>query len=141
MPPSVATVEEILKLKNYNLRDVKIVLIGAGFLIGKPVGFWFQNRVAEITVFDEHVKDLKEKLGDADIVVSGAGRAGLFSAKHLKEGALVIDFGFNKEEGKIAGDFDPVGAEERNISYTKTPGGTGPILVAKLYENFYALNA
>ena len=148
-PPSVATVEEILQHEHRDLsdkpgalRELKAVVIGAGFLIGKPVGFWLQNRVAELVVLDVSVKNVHDKLSDADIVIAGAGHAGLFNAQHLKPGAVVIDFGFNRNaEGKIIGDFDPSGAEEKNIHYTKTPGGTGPVLVAKLFENFYALNS
>jgi methylenetetrahydrofolate dehydrogenase (NADP+)/methenyltetrahydrofolate cyclohydrolase len=156
-PPSVATVEEILQREIISgvsssghrdapvapgaLRELKAVVIGAGFLIGKPVGFWLQNRVAELVVLDASVKNIHEKLGDADIVIAGAGHAGLFNASHLKKGAIVIDFGFNRNtDGRIIGDFDPSGADEKNIRYTKTPGGTGPVLVAKLYENFYKLN-
>jgi len=149
VPPSVATVEEILQSEHRDLasapgalRELKAVVIGAGFLIGKPVGFWLQNRVAELVVLDASVKNIHEKLGDADIVIAGAGHAGLFDAQHLKPGAIVIDFGFNRSpEGKIVGNFDPAGAEEKNIHYTKTPGGTGPVLVAKLFENFYKLNS
>ena len=140
-PPSVAAVEEILKLEHRNLRDLKVVMVGAGFLIGKPIGFWLQNKVSELVVLDATVKNLHAKLSDADIVISGTGQANLFSAKHLPEGAVVIDFGFNHVNGKITGDFDPTGAEEKNIHYTKTPGGTGPVLVAKLFENFYKLNS
>lgn len=139
-PPSVGTVEEILKIHRPNLRETTAAVIGAGFLIGKPVGFSLQNRVGELMVFDTSVKDLQEKLGDADVVVSGAGQPHLFAAKHLKTGALVIDFGFNRVDSKTVGDFDPSGADEKNIIYTPTPGGTGPILVAKLFENFYHLN-
>lgn len=141
IPPSAATVEEILKLEKRDLRDLTVVMVGAGFLIGKPVGFWLQNRVGELVVVDNTVKDVHARLSEADIVISGAGQPGLFSAKHLKEGAVVIDFGFSRgADGKIAGDFDPSGAEEKNVHYTKTPGGTGPVLVAKLFENFYKLN-
>ena len=142
-PPSVAAVEEIIKreLKG-DLRSLKAVVVGAGFLIGKPVGFWLQNRVGELVVLDADVRDIHSRLGDADIVVSGAGKAHLFGAEHLKSGVLVIDFGFNRdEEGRVVGDFDPAGADEKDIRYTKTPGGTGPLLVAKLYENFYTLNS
>ncbi|HEY5220858.1 MAG TPA: bifunctional 5,10-methylenetetrahydrofolate dehydrogenase/5,10-methenyltetrahydrofolate cyclohydrolase [Candidatus Paceibacterota bacterium] len=147
-PPSVATVEEILRREHRELadepgalRDLKAVVIGAGFLIGKPVGFWLQNRVAELVVLDASVKNIHNKLGDADIVISGAGHANLFSTHHLKEGAIVIDFGFNRTtDGKSTGDFDPAGVDEKNIRYTKTPGGTGPVLVAKLFENFCTLN-
>lgn len=141
-PPSVATVEEILEREHHgSLRELKAVVIGAGFLIGKPVGFWLQNRVAELVVLDASVKNIHDKLGDADIVIAGAGHANLFGAHHLKEGAIVIDFGFNRTtDEKNVGDFDPAGADEKGIRYTKTPGGTGPILVAKLFENFHRLN-
>lgn len=141
MPPSASAVEEILKTEKRNLRDLTVVMVGAGFLIGKPVGFWLQNRVAELIVLDATVKDLHARLREADIVISGAGAPGLFKAEQLKEGTVVIDFGFSRgPEGKIAGDFDPTGADAKNIHYTKTPGGTGPVLVAKLFENFYILN-
>jgi len=144
-PPSVAAVEEILKCERRDLsllREMKAVVIGAGFLIGKPVGFWLQSRVAELVVLDASVKNIHDKLGDADIVIAGAGHAGLFSAEHVKADAIIIDFGFNHSaEGKVVGDFDPSGADRKNIYYTKTPGGTGPILVAKLFENFYTLNS
>lgn len=143
-PPSVETVAEILKLEKRNLRDLTVVMVGAGFLIGKPVGFWLQNRVAELTVLDITVKDIHSHLKDADIVISGVGQSGLFSAGHLKKGAMVIDFGFSRlggPEGKIVGDFDPSAAEDKDILYTRTPGGTGPVLVAKLFENFYKLSA
>ena len=122
------------------LRALKAVVVGAGFLIGTPVGFWLQNRVGELVMLDATVRDVHAKLGDADIVVSGAGHAGLFGAAHLKEGAVVIDFGFSRDSaGAIAGDFDHARADEKGIHYTKTPGGTGPVLVAELYANFYTL--
>ena len=161
-PPSVETVAEVLKYhfgpasieikgdkENQSLRDKKFVLIGAGFLIGKPVGFWLQNRAGEVTILDSSIKDVRKKISDADVVVCGTSQAGLFSASDLREGALVIDFGFSKKDEKITGDFNPSassgqvhdGAEEKNIAYTKTPGGTGPILVAELYENFFKLNS
>jgi methylenetetrahydrofolate dehydrogenase (NADP+)/methenyltetrahydrofolate cyclohydrolase len=140
-PPSVGTVEEILKLEHRDLRELKAVMVGAGFLIGKPVGFWLQNRIAELVVLDVNIKDVPTRLSDADIIISGTGQAHLFSAANLKEGSVVIDFGYNRIDGKIAGDFDASEAEAKNIDYTKTPGGTGPILVAKLFENFYTLNS
>lgn len=141
VPPSVAVVEEILKREHCPLRELKVVVVGAGFLVGKPIGFWLQNRVAELTVLDSKVKDIKAHLRDADVVISGVGKAHLFSARDLKDNAVVMDFGWDRFEGKISGDFDPTGVEEKNISYTPTPGGTGPVLVAKLLENFYILHS
>ncbi len=143
VPPAAGTVAEILKLEKRDLRGLKVAMVGAGFLIGKPVGFWLQDKVAELVVLDSKVKDLPAELADADIVISGAGQPGLFSAKQIKEGAVVIDFGFSRADGpngRIMGDFDPAGADAKRVDYTKTPGGTGPVLVAKLFENFYTLN-
>jgi len=148
-PPAVETLEEIFNfamkdeggLRGKTMRDLRVVLIGAGFLIGKPLGFWLQNRVGELTVLDNTVKDVHRLLGEADVVVSGTGVAGLFSVDDLKDGAVVIDFGYSRKDGKICGDFLVSGeVKEKNIFYTPTPGGTGPILVAKLYENFWKLN-
>ena len=147
-PLSVMVVEEILKRQivdgglKKNLSECKAIVIGAGFLIGTPVGRWLQDRVGELVTFDITTENVHEKLRDADIVISGAGHAHLFSAEYLKDGAIVIDFGFSRNnEGKIVGDFDSTGANEKNIYYTPTPGGTGPMVIAKLFENFYTLNS
>ncbi len=161
VPPAVATVEVILsaiggsasggKLEHRDLRELTVAVIGAGFLIGRPIGFYLQSRVAELMVFDSKSKNLHERLRGADIVISGAGVPNLFSAKHLANNTIVIDFGYGRpstssgQAGKMCGDFDPSDMPEaisdKQISYTKTPGGTGPILVAELYENFYKLNS
>ena len=154
VPPSVGAVEEILTLQDRALRELKVVVIGAGFLIGKPIGFWLQNRVAELSVLDSRVTDLRSHLHGADVVVSGAGQANLFSPDDLKDGALVIDFGWNPSTHsinsgpagpRVVGDFavdrEAESYKLKAISYTPMPGGTGPILVAKLFENFYILNS
>lgn len=144
VPPSATVVEEILQREHRDLRALKAVVVGAGFLIGKPVGFWLQNKVAKLTMLDVDVKNIPEAMADADLIVSGAGHAHLFGPEDLKPRAVVIDFGFNRNaEGKIVGDFNSDmghGTWDMDIDYTPTPGGTGPILVAKLFENFYELN-
>ncbi|MDP3953294.1 MAG: bifunctional methylenetetrahydrofolate dehydrogenase/methenyltetrahydrofolate cyclohydrolase, partial [bacterium] len=80
-------------------------------------------------------------LKNADLVISGVGEANLIKSDLLKEGAGVIDFGYYYfEDGRLAGDLDMGSDLEKLSFYTPTPGGTGPILVAKLIENFYKLN-
>lgn len=140
VPPAVAVAREIIGRQGLDPRSLKVAMIGKGFLIGRPIGFWLQDKVSELTIFDSTSENIRERLRDADIVIGGAGVAGLFSASHLKPGALVLDFGWNQKDGKLVGDFDPEGAEEKGIFYTPTPGGTGPILVAKLFENYYRLH-
>jgi len=137
--PAVGVVEQILNEANNPKMD-EIAIVGQGVLVGKPVAKWAKesgNRNIRIydKGFDPH--DLKT----ADLVVSGAGEMYIFSAEHLKKGAFVIDFGYTKSEaGSLVGDFNPAGAKERDIVYTPTPGGTGPILVACLMRNFCIVN-
>lgn len=145
LPPAVATVEEILKKFPLDLAASTIAVVGAGKLIGKPVSVWLSGQVKELFVFKEgsDLEDIKK----AEIVILGAGVAGLIKPEMLKDGAGVIDFGYSKNsEGKISGDFDyssllqPTTNNLQPAFFTPTPGGTGPILVAKLFENFYKLN-
>lgn len=137
LPPAVGVVETIIENCKIKIENCRVAVVGLGFLIGKPIANWLMGKVKEIYLLDEG-SDLKI-LKDADIVISGVGKANLFSVKDLKENALVIDFGYSKE--KLIGDFKPPSGDlPFSIFYTPTPGGTGPILVAKLFENFYKLN-
>lgn len=141
LPPAVGVVKTILGIMNKELGIMNVIVIGAGLLVGRPVSSWLENKVAGLSVFDEFTKDLRNKLKDADIIISGVGKANLFGAEDLKNEALVIDFGYDFSGGRIHGDFSPIIHDSKFlIHYTPTPGGTGPILVAKLFENFYKLN-
>jgi len=143
LPPAVGVVDKLLKFMNYELNTKKVVVIGAGFLIGKPIITWFQNKVAELTIFNEFTQDLRHKLKNADLIITGVGKANLFSVEDLSENSMVIDFGYDMSaDGKIFGDFNSSSVHNYKfiINYTPTPGGTGPILVAQLFENFYKLN-
>lgn len=144
LPPSVGTVKELLaRYDADDLRTKTAAVIGTGFLIGKPIAFYLQDKVGELMVFDSKSKNLREALRAADVVISGAGVPGLFGPEHLKHGTLVLDFGYGKDgSGKLCGDFNASNLEHQTLSitYTPTPGGTGPILVAKLFENFITLN-
>lgn len=136
LPPSVGVVEEILKQEGWDLNDKKVAVVGAGFLVGKPVAEWLSGRVKKLSIFDEGSE--LEELRDYDLVVSGVGKAGIIKPEYLKEGAGVIDFGYDLGKGDLdASNEDEL---EKLAFWTPTPGGTGPILVAKLMENFYKLN-
>lgn len=139
LPPSVATVSEILQTTNYSLQTAKVAVVGLGFLVGKPISLWLQGKCKELLLFDEGSDFLLLK--EANLVISGVGKAGIIKPDMLQEEVTVIDFGY--DGGK--GDFDPTQipnpkSQIQNLSYTPTPYGTGPILIAKLLENFYKLN-
>lgn len=142
LSPAAGVVEELLQTTNYELQTKKVAVVGLGQLVGKPIAVWLMKKCKEIYLLDKD-SDLNI-LKQADLVISGAGQAGLIKPEMLKENGSVIDFGYSTENGKISGDF-----YSSNVSnfkfldssfYTPTPGGTGPILVAKLFENFYTLN-
>lgn len=154
LPPAVGVAEKILSTSNFELRTANVAVVGLGFLIGKPIATWLMGKVKDLILLDKF-SDLSA-VKNADIVISGVGKAGLIKPEMLKDGAGVIDFGYSIKgdqrpetrdpewKTKIYGDFDAsslvAGRWSLNKFYTPTPGGTGPILVAKLFENFYALN-
>ena len=132
------------------IKPLAIAVVGAGFLIGKPIAVWLMNnKVKELKIFEKG-SDLSSPpaggLKNYDLIISGVGKAGLIKSEMLKQDVAVIDFGYSTDENrKISGDFDASQIENyklkiENLWYTPTPGGTGPILVAKLFENFYKLN-
>jgi len=141
-PPAVETLQEILKAKSYKLEASRVAVVGLGTLIGKPVATWLMGKAKGVWLLGRTSDTAVLK--DADVVVLGVGKPGIVTAAMLKEGALVVDFGYSTVDGKLLGDFDPSsianGQVSHVVSYTPTPGGTGPVLVAKLFENFYALN-
>jgi methylenetetrahydrofolate dehydrogenase (NADP+) / methenyltetrahydrofolate cyclohydrolase len=144
LPPSVGVVEEVLKslgehvepdvAKFTKLEKSAVAVIGLGLLVGRPISTWIMRRAKE-TFLLRSTSDLAI-LKQADLVISGVGKSGLITPEMLKDGAGVIDFGYDGG----AGDFDGTTASAKVGFSTPTPGGTGPILVAKLFENFYKLN-
>lgn len=137
-PPAVETVKEILERQRVDLSKSKVAVVGAGALVGRPIALYLMGKCSNLALFGKG-SDLA-LLKEADIVISGVGEAGLIKPANLKEGAGVIDFGYYYfEDGRLSGDLDVSSDLEKLSFYTPTPGGTGPILVAKLMENFYKL--
>jgi methylenetetrahydrofolate dehydrogenase (NADP+)/methenyltetrahydrofolate cyclohydrolase len=140
LPPAVGTVEKIIEQGDLKIENSSVAVVGLGLLVGRPVANWIMRRAKE-TFLLRSTSDLS-LLEQADLVITGVGSAGLIKPDMLKEDAGVIDFGYGMQDGKYSGDLD-AGDEAKNKRlsfYTPTPGGTGPILVAKLFENFYKLN-
>jgi len=142
LPPAVSVVEEILKNQNIILSEKRVAVVGLGNLVGKPIATWLKGKVSDLCLLDKGSD--YSLLKDADVVILGTGQPHLISQEMLKENTLVIDFGYGMKDGKICGDFNisqPTtnNQQQTTISYTPTPGGTGPILVAKLFENFLIL--
>lgn len=139
LPPSVGTVLEICDSLRINIRKTRVAVVGLGFLVGKPISMYMSRKAKNVIKISKG-DDIK-RISKADLVISGVGKAKLIKPEFVKEGATIIDFGYDYTKGKLYGDFDSSNvAKNRHIKYyTPTPGGTGPILVAKLFENFYRL--
>lgn len=149
LPPSCGVVEEICKRVGIDLAVSRVAIVGLGLLIGKPLAIYMLHR-AKDAILLANKSDVSE-VKNADLIISGVGKAKLIIPSIVKKGATVIDFGYDYSEGKLVGDFDHSidhsldDSNENKLGhiayYTPTPGGTGPILVAKLFENFYKLNS
>jgi methylenetetrahydrofolate dehydrogenase (NADP+) / methenyltetrahydrofolate cyclohydrolase len=140
LPPAVKTVEEILKTQRFLLENKTVAVVGLGRLVGQPVFLWMQDKVKNLIRIgqDDDLNQIKL----ADLIITGAGKPRLINPAHLKDHAAVIDFGYGKIDQQTSGDLDTSKPSflEKLSFYTPTPNGTGPILTAKLLENFYLLN-
>ncbi len=134
VPPVAGAVLEILTRSHVDVRGKQAVVVGRGKLVGKPVAVLLERLGALVTVVDQSTKNTKELLRDADIVVSGAGKANLIVPDVIKEGVVLIDAGTSGAYGGVLGDIHPDCASKASV-YTPVPGGVGPVGVACLFKN------
>lgn len=143
LPPAILAVRHVLGALGTPITEYKkVVVVGCGPLVGRPLAIWLAGTVPHLTVLDKGAS--YDALRDADMVISGTGVVGLIRGAMVKKDAVLIDFGYGMNaEGKVSGDIDQesLRADDFAGHYTPTPGGTGPLVVAGLFENFYFLNA
>ena len=116
-----------------------VLVIGRSQIVGRPLAIMFLNRDATVTIAHSKTKNLKELTLQADILVSAVGRPHFITADMVKEGAVCIDVGINRENGHVIGDMDFDTIKEKASFITPVPGGVGPMTVATLLENVYEL--
>jgi methylenetetrahydrofolate dehydrogenase (NADP+)/methenyltetrahydrofolate cyclohydrolase len=115
------------------------VIVGRSNLVGKPLALMMLAANATVTVCHTKTKDLSEIIKQADILVAAAGRRGVIKGEWIKQGAVVIDVGTNRNEsGKLTGDIEFEQAEKRASFITPVPGGVGPMTIAMLMKNTLA---
>ncbi len=117
----------------------RIVIMGNGALVGKPLALWFLSERVGFSIVDEHTPDALGLMKEADIIISGIGRPGFIAGGAVKEGVIVIDAGTSESNGKLAGDVDFDSVCEKASFITPVPGGVGPVTVAMLFKNLVAL--
>ena len=128
-----AGIINILDFYNINIEGKKACVVGRSPILGKPMAAMLLNRNATVTICHSKTKKLKEEVGKADIVVCAVGKPELIKKSWFKEGAVVIDAGYNYVNGKSVGDAEsPEGVAS---FYTPVPGGVGPVTIATLLSN------
>jgi methylenetetrahydrofolate dehydrogenase (NADP+) / methenyltetrahydrofolate cyclohydrolase len=113
-----------------------VVVVGRSNIVGKPVGQLLLNQHATVTYCHSRTKDLQAQTSQADILVAAVGIANFIKADHVKEGAVVIDVGINRNEaGKLCGDVDFSEVVEKAGYITPVPKGVGPMTITMLMYN------
>ena len=114
------------------------VVLGRSNIVGKPMAMLLVNADATVTVCHSKTKDLKDVCAAADILVVAIGRAKFVTADMVKQGAVVIDVGMDRDEnGKLCGDVDYESVKEKASFITPVPGGVGPMTITMLLYNTY----
>ncbi len=139
LPPSVEAVKSIFEEYRIEPKGKTTAVFGYGLLVGKPVSHWLTNQGAAVTVINEFTENPAKLSEKSDIIISGVGKPNLIKPDIIKEGAVVIDFGFATTEKGIAGDVDFEEVSKKVSLITPVPGGTGPIVVAAVLKNFVKL--
>ena len=129
-------VMKMLEEYNIDIEGKHAVIIGRSNIVGKPMIQCLLSKNATVTVCHSRTKDLPEITRQADILVCAIGKPKFVTEDMVKEGAVVIDVGINRnEEGKVCGDTDFKNIEEKVSFITPVPGGVGPMTIAMLMNN------
>lgn len=127
---------KILENEGVDLCGKHAVVIGRSDTVGKPMAMLLLNANATVTVCHSKTVDLKAICRTADVLVSAVGKAKFVTADMVKEGAVVIDVGMNRDEdGKLCGDVDFENVKEKTSCITPVPGGVGPMTITMLMYN------
>jgi methylenetetrahydrofolate dehydrogenase (NADP+)/methenyltetrahydrofolate cyclohydrolase len=131
-----AGIIELLKRSGIAIDGKECVIVGRSNIVGKPMALLLLRENGTVTICHSHTPDLKEVTRRADILVVAIGKAKMITADYIKEGAVVIDVGMNRDEnGKLCGDVDYESAKEKAGAITPVPGGVGPMTIAMLMNN------
>jgi methylenetetrahydrofolate dehydrogenase (NADP+)/methenyltetrahydrofolate cyclohydrolase len=145
LPCTPAGVMEMLHYYDIAVEGKNCVVIGRSNIVGKPMSMLLLHENGTVTITHSRTKNLAEITKQADILVAAVGRAKFVTTDMVKDGAVVIDVGMNRDEnGKLCGDVDFDSVKEKCSYITPVPGGVGPMTIAMLMQNtlkaFYIQN-
>jgi methylenetetrahydrofolate dehydrogenase (NADP+)/methenyltetrahydrofolate cyclohydrolase len=139
-PCTAQAVLELIESTGVSLRGAEAVVVGASEIAGKPISLLLTQRLATVTLCHIATRDLLLHTRRAEVLVVAAGKPGLITQDHVRDGAVVIDVGINRitqSDGsrKTVGDVDFDAVAKRAAFITPVPGGVGPMTVAMLLKN------
>lgn len=135
VPCTPAGIMEMLAYENIETEGKRCVVIGRSNIVGKPMAMLLLHKNGTVTICHSRTKNLKEICLGADILVAAVGKAKFVTADMVKEGAVVIDVGMNRENGRLCGDVDFEAVKDKASAITPVPGGVGPMTIAMLMQN------
>lgn len=135
VPCTPAGVMELLDEYQIDIKGKECVVVGRSNIVGKPMSMLLLHRHGTVTMCHSRTQYLDEVCRRADILVAAVGKAGFITPDMVKDGAVVIDVGINRNtEGKVCGDVDPAVMEKASYM-TPVPGGAGPMTITMLMKN------
>lgn len=136
LPCTPAGVMELIHSTGVDVSGKKAVVIGRSNIVGKPMAMLLLHENATVEITHSKTKNLSEITSQADILVAAIGKAKFVTADMIKDGAVVIDVGMNRDEnGKLCGDVDYASAADKCSFITPVPGGVGPMTISMLMKN------
>lgn len=134
LPCTVKGIIKLLEHYNIQIEGANIAIVGRGNIVGKPLALALENRNATVTLCHSKTKNLEKITKNADILVSAVGKANMITKDMVKAGAVLVDVGVSKIDGKIIGDIDKKVYEAASY-FTPNPGGVGPMTIAMIIDN------
>ena len=134
-PSTPAGIMALIEKYNIDLEGKDVVVVGSSNIVGKPIAALILNSRGTVTICNIYTKNLAEKTKNADVLISAVGKAKLITEDMVKEGAVVIDVGINRVNGKLEGDVDFENVQKKASHITPVPGGVGALTVAMLLSN------
>lgn len=136
LPCTPAGVMELIHSTGVDVSGKKAVVIGRSNIVGKPMAMLLLHENATVEITHSKTQSLADVTKQADILVAAIGKAKFVTADMVKQGAVVIDVGMNRDEkGKLCGDVDFEGVKDKCSFITPVPGGVGPMTIAMLMKN------
>lgn len=135
LPCTPAGIMEMLRYENIEIEGKTCVVIGRSNIVGKPMSMLLLHKNGTVTTCHSRTRNLKEITKTADILVAAVGKANFVTADMVKPGAVVIDVGMNRENGKLCGDVDFENVKDIASAITPVPGGVGPMTISILMKN------